>query len=92
MSEITICFNCQHFRHKDQSRDVWYNHHCGAMPLPMAADPVTGRTMHYKQNDLGKSYFTEEAFAYCRDVNDGNCKHFTAKQQQRGFIRRLLGV
>lgn len=73
----TICKECKHHIHDTQNEmapEVWYNHFCGASPLPMALDAVTGK--------LGYStgrYVQEHPYKYCRDVNKGNCSLFEPK-------------
>jgi hypothetical protein len=79
---VTVCKECQHFINlePDSPRaDVWYNHLCGASPLPKKTDPLDGKLKPYHVNDLGGEYFSEHELHYCRDINDGACLKFTMK-------------
>lgn len=76
---MTICVRCRHVRIEEPSKGIWYNYRCGAIELPMAVDPVTGKTMRYRGNDLGRVSFTDEFHPYCRDINEGECPHFLAR-------------
>ena len=67
--EVTICKKCRCYIQKPDSRptckDIWYNQLCGASPLPVCIDYVTGK--------ISDSI----AFEYCRSINtDGCCKKF----------------
>ena len=82
MSETpaTICTQCDHYHDMEPNSlraGIWYNQLCKAVLLPTAIDPVDGRTKPYSVNDLGNTYYGEHIYEYCRNVNDGNCEHFT---------------
>lgn len=85
---MTVCFDCWHF--KGDKSAPWYAHFCGARPLPTAVDPVTGQVQAYAGNDLNRAAFVDRGFAYCRDVNDGECPEF----ERRAWwpLRLLEGV
>lgn len=63
MATLTICRDCKHHR---GSGMVWYNQYCGASPLKKEINVVTGQ----EETRTGNPY------AYCRDVNDGQCTLF----------------
>lgn len=74
---VTICKECKHFKNLEPNSarsDVWYNHLCKASPLPKTIDPMDGKLKPQSVNSLGMSYFSENEFHYCRDINDGACK------------------
>lgn len=72
---MTICKKCtNHIQIEDN--DIWYNHLCGAAPLPIGLDPVTGNLRSISNNDLGMEYTSEHLYDYCRNINDGDCKLF----------------
>ena len=75
----TVCTSCRNFTNKEPGSvraDCWYNHFCRATPLPTAIDPFDGKTKPCSRNDLGKPIFTSNPFAFCRDINTGNCPKF----------------
>lgn len=76
----TICVRCKHFLDISGgfNAGVWYNHLCKATPLPVAIDPVDGRTKAYGVNAVGTRYWVgkEEAYAFCRDINTGDCPKY----------------
>lgn len=79
---MTICKNCKHYRHLMQNPaapEVWYNHFCGASPLPRERSLITGELVAIVVNDLGQKYESDRAYAFCRDINTGNCKKFEDK-------------
>lgn len=78
----TICTQCAHHIQAEDipsRQDIWYNHLCGASPLPTKIDPVTGKRAHYDENSIGEGPTMSE-FYYCRDVNKGNCPKFSPKK------------
>lgn len=75
---MKICANCKHLRKVGD--DVWYNYQCRANPRPIAVDPVTGKTMYFDKNDVGRIYFTDEELPACRDINlTGDCRQYEGK-------------
>lgn len=84
MADITVCVKCKHHCNTHDgseagpSSDSWFYHICTHPELehPTGVDPVTGKTMHFTQNDMGRSYFCDDPHPYCQNVNDGSCKHF----------------
>jgi hypothetical protein len=75
----TLCKDCKFHRHiikNPSAPEVWYNHYCGASPLPESVDPVTGKVGFVAVNDLGRPYLTDVQFHHCRDINTGNCHLF----------------
>lgn len=77
----TVCKWCASFKNVEPDSiraDVWYNHLCTVSPLPMSVDPYDGQEKPVGVNSLGHSYFSEDKFHYCRDVNDGHCQLFSA--------------
>lgn len=83
----TICVECKHHRHIVKNRaapHVWYNHFCGAVEHAPVIDCVTGERGFSSGNDLGRGIVTQDQFAYCRDINQGNCEYFSpAKEAHR---------
>lgn len=77
---MTICKQCRHMlRILDGPRtDVWYNCYCMAETLPEATDPVTGERGYTRENDLGTICVDSQPYAYCRDVNKGDCTYYEA--------------
>lgn len=78
----TLCIECKHHRHIVQNPaapHVWYNHQCGAVEREPTIDPVTGESGYLGRNDLGTTYITEDRYAFCRDINRGNCEYFSPK-------------
>jgi len=78
--EITICINCSNFINLEPNssrEDMWYNHLCKANSLPTKIDFFDGKEKPYGINDLGKEYFSEHPYKYCRDCNDGHCAKFS---------------
>lgn len=64
----TACHDCRHMMHRianPSAPTVWYNYLCDATPLPPEFDPITGDMIT-----------REPAWAYCRDVNNGECPKF----------------
>lgn len=83
MDEVTVCYDCLHFLNSEPTgprKDIWYNHRCGAISLPLAINPITGCNQYYQQNSLGETYFADQEHPYCRNMNDGNCKRFRSKE------------
>ncbi len=81
----TICYACRHFKNLEPNsprQDVWYNHICTASPRKQDKDPVTGRIMSVGVNAAGDTYYTEERFAYCRDINKGSCEKYGEKKRK----------
>ena len=80
--DFTVCAKCKHFRNLEPHSvraDIWYNHICMASPFPKERDPYDGEVKPYATNALGQKVFCNKEFAYCRDVNNGQCELF-AKQ------------
>ncbi len=77
---MNVCKNCVHFINKEPSgprSHVWYNHLCGASPLPEVTNPVTGETGYKAVNSLGMEIVQDNPYHYCRDINtDGTCEKF----------------
>ena len=77
----TICANCTHFSYE------YGNCICLASPLPCAIDPVSGREMPYSVETDGRVFWHDEkdnywnTYAYCGDVNFGDCPKYEAKEQ-----------
>ncbi len=67
---LTICVRCRHFMPSGQQ---WYQQFCRASPRDAAIDPVTGKPGFQATNDLGRTYITQEQYAYARDINNGAC-------------------
>lgn len=81
----TICTKCVHFFNLEPNSPrshTWYNHLCCASPLPKAVDPFDGQEKPYRTNDIVRQYFVDKEFEYCREINNGNCPKFTAKEQK----------
>ncbi len=72
----TICAECIHFINQGP---IWYSQFCAASPLEKAIDPVTGAETYMATNSLGMHTTSDNAYQYCRDVNDGNCPKFEPK-------------
>jgi hypothetical protein len=67
----TACRNCRHLRNinaNPAAPNIWYSLLCTATPLPQRFDPYSGKVRHDGQE-----------FAFCRDVNNGNCPKFEAR-------------
>lgn len=67
----TACRNCKHLINTEKNPDapnIWYSLLCAATPLPPTFDPYSGEFEH-----------AGEPFAYCRDVNKGECPKFEAR-------------
>jgi len=82
MEKKTICYKCKYFHNAEPCgyrNNIWYNHFCKASPLKTDIDPVTGRMSFVTENCLGKGAYTDRRFAYCRDINEGNCKKYEKK-------------
>lgn len=70
--KTTYCINCEYLIQGEPDTPrarCWYNHLCNAVPRER-------QRSHYNGELEG------EAYAYCRDVNDGNCKHFSKNPAQ----------
>lgn len=80
-SEITICTKCTHLLSiaAGPRTGIWYNMFCKAQPLPKGVNPLNGKECYITQNDFGNIVHTDDRFHYCRDINDGNCPHFSEK-------------
>ena len=79
---VTICVQCAHFINKEPMsvrKDEWYNHLCEAKPLPTKMDTYDGKMKHWKKNDFGQEFFTDDEYENCRNVNDGKCLKFQEK-------------
>src|SRR3982750_4381185 len=92
-----ICTECAHHLHiikNPAAPEVWYNHFCAAQPLVLVIDPVTGRGGYTRRNDLGMVFLSEDAFGYCRDLNDGNCPRFQCRNfsEKRGNWLTEMGI
>lgn len=82
---MNICANC-HFASVSErgtpQEFVWYNWRC-AHPSVQAiptVDPVTGRRVFVRKNDLGGECADESSAPYCRSINtDGSCRLYVAK-------------
>lgn len=61
--------------------EVWYNHFCGAHPLPLRRSLQTGELVRIGKNDLGGEYETDDKFEFCRRINDGFCSKFEANKR-----------
>ena len=73
----SICVKCRSHRAVEGETSprwgAWYNHICGAAPVPRQMNWVTGR----EEAPYGME------FSCCRDVNaDGNCKLFVPLAEQ----------
>jgi len=82
--EPTICKNCSNLQLKPDPRPsckyIWYNMYCKASPKEAATDPLTGEPCYSAKNDLGVTYYCDEPFNYCRNINtDCNCEFFKKK-------------
>ena len=68
-AKTTACQDCVHYLGVNRvNADTWYNHLCQASPLKLKFDPITGK------------YETPyPKYAYCRDINLGQCKKFAPK-------------
>lgn len=76
----TICVECVHHSGSDASKNYW-NHLCCHPNFERIAeqDPVTGNIGFVGKNDLGGTYFTQDRFPHCREINNGNCDYFESK-------------
>jgi len=72
---MTICIECQHYQGPTID-PKWYQQYCKASPRPKAIDPCTGKEGYRGINDLGTTYYDEQPYQYCRDLNDGNCQQW----------------
>ncbi len=82
---FTACINCHYFLNKAEDRtgrSNWYNHLCRAVQLPRKRDSYDGTLKYVNTNSIGEEYFTEDAFQYCRAINDGNCPHFKSLSEE----------
>lgn len=67
----TICKECEHFHNvgpRSVRAEFWRSHLCLASPLPSALNFVTGE----RETEPSK------LFAYCRAINTGKCRKFSA--------------
>ena len=76
---ITICTQCTHYL-STYPDGRWYGQFCTATSLKRGIDPVSGAEKSTRVNDLGMRYYTDELYAWCREVNTGNCPKFTAQE------------
>ena len=78
---MTICRNCVHYR--CVGRAIWYNERCSAeaVQLPPATDPVSGKEGFQIMNGLGMVLIVDDSKPYCRNINHGECAHFTAAKE-----------
>lgn len=81
MESITLCPECKYYMSiEDGPRTgIWYNLYCSAISREPTIDPTTGKRVYKGTNDLGGDYTTDTPYYHCRDINDGNCKHFRPK-------------
>lgn len=56
---------------------MWYYQQCGKHKKPTKVDPVDGLTKYIHHDSFGNEYIDDQAYDYCRDINDGNCTEFT---------------
>lgn len=74
---VTICNRCTHFLNKEPDtvrKDLWYNHFCKASPLKKKKDFYDGKVKSVKINSVGVGVFTDDNYAHCSDINNGNCE------------------
>ena len=77
----TVCARCTHYAYE------YGNCVCLASPLPRAIDPVSGREMCYDFEADGRIFWRDpvdnhwSTYAYCGDVNTGDCQKYEAKEQ-----------
>jgi hypothetical protein len=75
MNKLTVCVKCKYYY--CSGKDIWYNQFCKASEREPCIDPVSGKEMYADKNDLGKIYFTDQRYSYCRDVNThGRCQKY----------------
>jgi len=86
----TICFVCRYHRNvapagSSSCRDEWYYQKCfhPDVARPCGNDPVTGKKRFMAKNDLGTTYYTDEEFPPCRNINSfGECELFEEKSKE----------
>ena len=83
---MTICTKCKHYKfihtNKRESKNMWFNHFCKAVPHKKVIDPVTGEMSYLIDNDLEQAIYStekEDQYPFCRDINDGNCEYYEEK-------------
>ena len=66
---MTACKNCEYLlKVSHYTPPIWYHLRCKAVRTPAEYDPYSGEL---KEGD----------YAYCRDVDNGNCEHFKEKRR-----------
>ncbi len=65
----TLCGKCVHHVQEYGVPDVWHSHTC-----------VHPNEKHVWWDCVGGQKHIE--FPYCRDVNNGNCPHYTPKRKE----------
>jgi hypothetical protein len=81
---MTVCVNCRWHINAHEGRrtgppaSAWFYQLCGHPDVerPTTVDPVSGEVRHMARNDLGRTYLTDKARPYCRDINDGECSMY----------------
>ena len=66
---MTACKDCKEIA-RGPHINIWYNHRCLAVREPNSFDYMSGEMR------LGD-------YAYCRDVNHGNCEYFEKREESQ---------
>jgi hypothetical protein len=80
--EMTICVECRHcLQQGDRRGAIWYNFTCAhpALERLLGIDYVTGQKCYWALNSLGQTICVSSAHPYCRDINNGECQHYSPR-------------
>lgn len=71
---MKICVKCKHLvKHHDSG--IWYDLGCGKVARPKKMCPVTGEMVTADSGVTVK----DVTYAYCRDINHGDCEMYEEK-------------
>lgn len=73
----TFCYQCIHVS-MEGGEDNWERWKCTAQTLPTSTNYLTG-----KQDRIRYGQVTTDTYAYCRDVNEGDCDKFHDRKDRK---------
>ncbi len=79
---ITYCDQCENFIQVKLVRPRINSHKfhlCRSVELPTEIEPISNKRMHFRTNKRAVKTFTNDKYARCVDVNNGQCNSFIDK-------------
>ncbi len=79
---ITYCNQCENFICVKLDRPRFDSHKfhlCRGKELPTEIEPISNERMHFRTDKHGVKTFTNDVYARCVDISNGQCSLFEDK-------------